>query len=60
MKLEIIKSLSNNFEDHSQTTENGIEFWFARDIQHLLGYSEWRNFQKVIVKAKISCETTGN
>lgn len=60
MKLEIIKSLSNNFEDHSQTTENGIEFWFARDIQHLLGYSEWRNFQKVIVKAKTSCETTGN
>lgn len=60
MKSEIIKSLSNNFEDHSQTTENGIEFWFARDIQHLLGYTEWRNFQKVIVKAKTSCETTGN
>lgn len=60
MKTEIIKSLSNNFEDHSQTTENGIEFWFARDIQHLLGYSEWRNFQKVIVKAKTSCEATEN
>lgn len=60
MKTEIIKSLSNNFEDHSQTTENGIEFWFARDIQHLLGYSEWRNFQKVIVKARISWETTEN
>jgi len=60
MKAEIIKSLSNNFEDHSQTTENGIEFWFARDIQHLLGYSEWRNFQKVIVKAKTSCEASGN
>jgi DNA-damage-inducible protein D len=60
MKSDIIKSLSNNFEDHSQTTENGIEFWFARDIQHLLGYSEWRNFQKVIIKAKTSCEATGN
>lgn len=60
MKSEIIKSLSNTFEDHSQTTENGIEFWFARDIQHLLGYTEWRNFQKVIVKARISCEATGN
>ncbi|MDT8414179.1 MAG: DNA damage-inducible protein D [Flavobacteriaceae bacterium] len=60
MKSEIIKSLSNNFEDHSQITENGVEFWFARDIQHLLGYSEWRNFQKVVVKAKTSCETTGN
>ena len=60
MKSDIIKSLSNNFEDHSQTTENGIEFWLARDIQHLLGYAEWRNFQKVITKAKISCEATGN
>ena len=60
MKSEIIKSLSNTFQDHSQTTENGIKFWFARDIQHLLGYSEWRNFQKVILKAKTSCEATGN
>jgi len=60
MKTEIIKSLAINFEDHSQTTENGIEFWFARDIQQLLGYSEWRNFQKVVVKAKISCEASDN
>src|SRR5690606_9376093 len=60
MKSEIIKSLANNFEDHSQTTDNGIEFWFARDVQHLLGYSEWRNFQKVIVKGKVSCEASGN
>lgn len=60
MKSEIIQSLANNFEDHSQTTENGIEFWFARDLQHLLGYTEWRNFQKVIVKSKIACEATNN
>lgn len=60
MKSEIIKALSNNFEDHSQTTDQGIEFWFARDLQHLLGYSEWRNFLKVITKGKISCEVTGN
>lgn len=60
MKSEIIKSLSNNFEDHSQTTENEIEFWFARDLQHLLGYAEWRNFNQVIIKAKITCETSEN
>lgn len=52
MKSEIIKSLTGNFENHSQTTENGIEFWFARDIQHLLGYSEWRNFKNLIFRAK--------
>ncbi len=60
MKKEIIESFTDNFDDHSQTTENGIEFWFARDLQQLLGYSEWRNFYKVITKAKISCEATDN
>ncbi|PKQ46907.1 DNA damage-inducible protein D [Confluentibacter flavum] len=60
MKSEIIKSLTDNFENHSQTTESGIEFWFARDIQQLLGYSEWRNFQNVVVKSKISCEASDN
>ncbi len=39
--------------------KNGIEFWFARDLQHLLGYAEWRNFNKVISKAKTACETAG-
>lgn len=60
MKNELIKSLTTEFEDYSQKTEAGVEFWFARDIQHLLGYSEWRNFNKVILKAKTSCEITGH
>jgi len=60
MKKEIIKSLTDTFQDHSNTTENGIEFWFARDIQHLLGYTEWRNFFNVIIKAKTACEASGN
>ena len=59
MKKELIRTLSNGFENQSQSTENGIEFWFARDLQHLLGYSKWDNFKKVIVKAKISCEASG-
>lgn len=60
MKSELIQSLTDNFEDHSHSTDNDVEFWFARDLQHLLGYTEWRNFQKVIVKAKITCETSEN
>ena len=60
MKKEIIQNLAYNFEDYSRTTENGIEFWFARDLQQLLGYSEWRNFQKVIIKSKITCEASNN
>ncbi len=60
MKKEIIVSLTNSFESYSNITENRIEFWFARDLQHLLGYSKWDNFVKVLNKAKTACETAGN
>lgn len=60
MKKELINTLTATFEEHVNYTEQGIEFWFARDLQHLLGYSEWRNFTKVITKAKTSCEASGN
>ena len=60
MKSEIIQSLTKNFEEHSFTTEEGVEFWFARDLQQLLGYAKWENFTKVITKAKIACEVSGN
>jgi DNA-damage-inducible protein D len=60
MKSEIIQSLTDTFEGHAQSTENGVEFWLARDLQHLLGYSEWRNFNTVISKAKVACEVSGH
>jgi DNA-damage-inducible protein D len=60
MKTDIIHSLTDNFEAHAQQTENGIEFWLARDLQHLLGYTEWRNFTAVVTKAKIACEVSGH
>lgn len=60
MKLETVESLTNSFEDFSHKTEEDIEFWLARDLQQLLGYSEWRNFYNVIIKAKTSCEVSDN
>ncbi len=60
MKKEIIRSLVNNFESCAKKTEEGIEFWLARDLQQLLGYDKWDNFLNVISKAKISCENSGN
>jgi len=60
MKKEIIKHLTIDFEFCVNHTKNDIEFWFARDLQHLLGYTEWRNFIQVINKAKTSCETAGH
>jgi DNA-damage-inducible protein D len=59
MKKEIIKTLTKDFEAYVNKTKNKIEFWFARDLQHLLGYQEWRNFNKVIDKAKTACEISG-
>jgi DNA-damage-inducible protein D len=57
MKREIILQLHSNFESAVNETD-GVEYWFARDLQFLLGYDEWRNFLKVIDKAKIACETS--
>lgn len=59
MKNEIIHTLTNNFESHANQTEEGIEFWLARDLQHLLGYTKWDNFVGVISKAKTACEISG-
>ena len=60
MKTEIIQSLTKNFEPHANQTENGVEFWLARDLQHLLGYEKWDNFKSVISKAKTACEVAGH
>ena len=58
MKTDLVHSLTDNFEAHAQETEGGVEFWLARDLQHLLGYSEWRNFTAVASKAKTACEVS--
>lgn len=57
MKTDLIHSLTDSFEAHAQQTEGGVEFWLARDLQHLLGYSEWRNFTAVISKANERCRS---
>ena len=54
MKAEQIKELFAQFEATASEYE-GIECWSARELQALLGYSKWENFEKVILKAKESC-----
>lgn len=60
MKKDLIHSLTSIFEAHAQQTDTKVEFWLARDVQHLLGYAEWRNFTLVINKAKTACEVSGH
>ena len=60
MKKELVQTLTDTFEGHAQQTESGVEYWLARDIQHLLGYTKWENFLNVVNKAKTACEVSGH
>ena len=52
--------LKEKFDSIINTEEkDNIEFWYARDLQIQLGYTQWRNFLEVINKAMISCESAG-
>ena len=56
-KIEINNML---FEDIKHIDENGLEYWYARELQLVLDYKEWRKFENAIMKAKKSCENSGN
>ncbi len=58
MKTKLIATLQRSFEEYAHTVD-GVEFWYARDLQKLLDYDDWRNFLNVIEKAKISCKNAG-
>lgn len=57
MKKELISQLHVGFEQAAQR-ENDVEFWYARDLQTLLGYEQWKNFIRVVDKAKDACLTS--
>ena len=59
MKKEVIVRLHASFEELVQTDETGGEYWLARDLQELLGYTKWENFAKVIERAKTACRGSG-
>ncbi len=58
MEKDTISKLNKSFEEYSNE-QDGVEYWLARELQELLGYTDWRNFSNTINKAKESCETTG-
>ncbi|MBF0477995.1 MAG: DNA damage-inducible protein D [Candidatus Omnitrophica bacterium] len=47
------------FESIKRLNKNGQEYWSARDISNILGYSEYRHFIPVIAKAKTACRNSG-
>src|SRR3546814_2142720 len=54
MKKELVTRLHKSFEDAVHHQE-GTEYWLARELQELLGYTTWRSFEQVVDKAKTAC-----
>lgn len=59
MEKDTIIKLNKRFEEYAYQ-QDGIEYWLARELQELLEYTQWRNFENVIAKAKIACQKSGN
>ena len=55
---EINTNYSKTFEDIKHIDENGIEFWYARELMPVLQYTNWQNFEKIVNKARVSCENS--
>ena len=58
MKNNFIYKTEKDFESIKYTDENGVGFWYARELMITLEYSKWENFIKVINKAKQSCKNS--
>ena len=59
-KTHLPAAATQSFESLKQNNEHGAEYWSARDLQPMLGYSQWRRFEEAIQRAMTSCETSGN
>lgn len=62
MSDEMIKAdgARKSFEQLKKINSHGAEYWSARELQPLLGYSQWRRFEEAVARAKASCEKSGN
>lgn len=56
--MKEIDKNNKSFEEIKHINENGVEFWYARELMHVLQYSNWQNFEKIIDKSKISCRNS--
>ena len=55
---KMINVTEENFESIKHVDEDGVEFWYARELMIALEYSKWGNFKNVIKKAKIACKSS--
>lgn len=58
-KKEISTYSQQTFESIKHVDENGVEFWYARELQTALEYTQWRRFEDAVDRAKVACEASG-
>ena len=54
-----IDNTNKSFEDIKHIDENGVEFWYARELLKILEYTKWENFKKIIIKGIDACNNSG-
>jgi DNA-damage-inducible protein D len=59
MNLIAFSESTNPFDKIKQVDEDGNEYWLARELQPLLGYTQWRRFEETIERAKLACQNSG-
>lgn len=59
-EVDSIDSLIDQFEDAGHDNGRGDKCWFARDLQALLGYKRWEDFEGVIRRAETACRNAGH
>lgn len=48
-----------SFEETKRISDDGVEFWYARELADVLEYVQWRNFSKVLARAMLACKNSG-
>ena len=56
--MKKVEKTNKSFEDIKHIDESGVEYWYARELMPILQYSNWQNFEKIIDKAKMSCQNS--
>jgi DNA-damage-inducible protein D len=57
MEQDHLELLAKTLDDIRH--QNGVEFWYARELYPILGYSRWENFETALNRSKDACKTTG-
>lgn len=59
MSRDLMKYSDQTFEDIKHIDEDGQEFWYARELQRVLEYAQWRYMKEAVERARLACENSG-